>query len=220
MRRSGRSSSRPAASSRSNGRSLLPQGEKGERAGSCIRFGADFAGVLATTGPMRLPLIRLCPGFRRARAAASAPPTAAIGRSVASRNRRRDGAGGFAAGDRRISPQAEGISGSARGVRAGGRRLLDFDLGETARPQRQAAERQTITLDDYVLTQPPVYAGPKRPVNPEPEARRRRRASASRIPVVADLLKAAAEHFQFTPQRPATEVEFKRAYARTRWRPG
>src|SRR6266511_3767030 len=25
-------------------------------------------------------------------------------------------------------------------------------------------ERQTITLDDYVLTQPPVYTGPKRPV--------------------------------------------------------
>ena len=34
------------------------------------------------------------------------------------------------------------------------------------------------------------------------------------IPVVADLLKAAAEQFQFAPQRPASEVEFKRAYAR------
>ena len=32
-------------------------------------------------------------------------------------------------------------------------------------------ERQPITLDDYVLTQPPVYSGPKRPVNPEPERR-------------------------------------------------
>ena len=30
-----------------------------------------------------------------------------------------------------------------------------------------------ITLDDYVLEQPPVYAGPKRPVNPEPEPERR-----------------------------------------------
>ena len=29
-------------------------------------------------------------------------------------------------------------------------------------------ERQTIALDDYVLTQPPVYAGPKRPVDPSP----------------------------------------------------
>src|SRR6266849_1777015 len=76
-------------------------------------------------------------------------------------------------------------------------------------------ERQTIALDDYVLTQPPVYSGPKRPVDPSPtpseptEPRLRKH-----IPVVADLLKAAAEHFQFTPQRPASEVEFKRAYAR------
>ena len=33
--------------------------------------------------------------------------------------------------------------------------------------------------------------------------------------MVADFLKAAAVHFQFTPQRPASEIEFKRAYART-----
>src|SRR4030081_544289 len=29
-------------------------------------------------------------------------------------------------------------------------------------------DRQAITLDDYVLTQPPVYDGPKRPVDPSP----------------------------------------------------
>ena len=77
-------------------------------------------------------------------------------------------------------------------------------------------DRQSIALDDYVLTQPPVYSGPKRPVDPspappEPEEPRRERKY---IPVVADLLKAAAEQFQFTPQRPANEVDFKRAYAR------
>ena len=76
-------------------------------------------------------------------------------------------------------------------------------------------EHQAIALDDYVLTQPPVYAGPKRPVNPlpteEPEPASRERKY---IPVVADLLRAAAEQFQFTPQRPASEIEFKRAYAR------
>src|SRR4030081_3661428 len=72
-------------------------------------------------------------------------------------------------------------------------------------------ERQTIALDDYVLTQPPVYSGPKRPVDPSPvpteppEPRERKY-----IPVVADLLKAAAEHFQFTPQRPANEIEIRR----------
>jgi len=74
-------------------------------------------------------------------------------------------------------------------------------------------ERQTIALDDYVLTQPPVYAGPRRPVSPAPEEPREPR-ERKRIPVVADLLKAAAEHFQFAPQRPAGELEFKRAYAR------
>jgi hypothetical protein len=72
-------------------------------------------------------------------------------------------------------------------------------------------DRQAITLDDYVLTQPPVYDGPKRPVDPLPSEPERPRKT---IPVVADLLKAAAEHFQFNPQRPASEIEFKRAYAR------
>jgi hypothetical protein len=73
-------------------------------------------------------------------------------------------------------------------------------------------DRQTITLDDYVLTHPPLYTGPKRPVDlaPEPSEPRERKP----IPVVADLLKAAAEEFQFVPQRPAAEIDFKRAYAR------
>ncbi|MFO1109641.1 MAG: hypothetical protein U1E61_10695 [Bradyrhizobium sp.] len=70
---------------------------------------------------------------------------------------------------------------------------------------------QPITLDDYVLTQPPVYSGPPRPVDPSaPEVERLRK----RLPMVPDLIQAASEHFQFTPQRPASEVEFKRAYAR------
>jgi hypothetical protein len=75
-------------------------------------------------------------------------------------------------------------------------------------------ERQPIALDDYVLTQPPVYTGPKRPVDPQPEPEEEKPRERKAIPVVADLLKAAAEHFQFTPQRPASEIEFKRAYAR------
>ena len=75
-------------------------------------------------------------------------------------------------------------------------------------------ERQAITLDDYVLTQPPVYAGPKRPVDPSPEPEEDKPSQRKAIPVVGDLVKAAAEQFQFVPQRPATEAEFKRAYAR------
>src|SRR5258706_2142294 len=89
--------------------------------------------------------------------------------------------------------------------------IADKRRGRTAKRR----ERQTITLDDYVLTQPPVYAGPRRPVSPSPEAvEPREPRERKRIPLVADLLKAAAEHFQFAPQRPAGELEFKRAYAR------
>src|SRR3954471_20280834 len=72
---------------------------------------------------------------------------------------------------------------------------------------------QQITLDDYVLEHPPLYNGPKRPVNPEPEETPDR-STKKPIPVVADLLRAAQELYQFTPQRPASEVEFKRVYAR------
>jgi hypothetical protein len=76
-------------------------------------------------------------------------------------------------------------------------------------------EHLAIGLDDYVLTQPPVYTGPKRPVNPEPEPRPEEKPRQHKaIPLVADLLQAASEHFQWTPQKPASEVEFKRAYAR------
>jgi hypothetical protein len=74
-------------------------------------------------------------------------------------------------------------------------------------------DHQPIDLDDYVLTQPPAYSGPKRPINPEPEPERPPR-ERKYIPVVADLMRASAGQFQFTPQRPASEIEFKRAYAR------
>jgi hypothetical protein len=82
---------------------------------------------------------------------------------------------------------------------------------------RNAKRREHLGIgpDDYVLTQPPVYTGPKRPTNPEgepaPEAKPRERKA---IPLVGDLLQAASEHFQWAPQKPASEVDFKRAYAR------
>ena len=69
-----------------------------------------------------------------------------------------------------------------------------------------------IQLADYVLSQPPLYAGPPRPINPEapgPEPNER-----PPIPLVADFLKAAAEQHGFVPQRPPSELDFKRAYAK------
>jgi len=83
------------------------------------------------------------------------------------------------------------------------------------RKGRNAKRRagQAVTLDDYVLTHPPVYSGPKRPVDPSPQPEPEPRPRKV-LPMVPDLIRAASEHFQFTPQRPASEIEFKRAYAR------
>jgi hypothetical protein len=76
--------------------------------------------------------------------------------------------------------------------------------------KRRAGE--AIVAEDYVLAQPPVYAGPPKPVDPSapPTPPKERRP----IPVVADFLHHAKEQFQFAPRRPATEIAFKRAYAK------
>src|SRR6185437_3953275 len=66
-----------------------------------------------------------------------------------------------------------------------------------------------IELTDYVLTQPPVYAGPPRPISPLPPPPVPARPE---IPVAADFLQAAREHWDFIPQQ-ASDAEFKRAYA-------
>jgi hypothetical protein len=78
-------------------------------------------------------------------------------------------------------------------------------------------EHEEIRLDDYVLTQPPVYAGPP-PPSPPPVVGKDGAGTPAPprkyIPVVADFLKSAQEHFGFAPQRPRSEMEFKRAYAK------
>ncbi|MCC6887549.1 MAG: hypothetical protein IT536_03360 [Hyphomicrobiales bacterium] len=73
---------------------------------------------------------------------------------------------------------------------------------------------ESIVLDDYVLNQPPVYTGPPRPVDPNAPEHDPTRPPPRPIPIVADFLRAAAEHYKFVPQRPASELEFKRSYAR------
>src|ERR1700726_5202191 len=58
--------------------------------------------------------------------------------------------------------------------------IADKRRGRNAKRREHAA----IAPDDYVLTQPPVYAGPKRPVNPEPSAEPERPSSERKyIPV-------------------------------------
>jgi hypothetical protein len=76
-------------------------------------------------------------------------------------------------------------------------------------------DRQQITLDDYVLTQPPLYTGPRPPSGPAPEPPPEIKPRPQKIiPVVADLLKAASDFYQWAPQQPANDMDFKRAYAR------
>lgn len=74
------------------------------------------------------------------------------------------------------------------------------------------ANHQAISLDDYVLTQPPIYSGPARPRNPLlPEENP---SPPPYVPVVADFLADAQREFKFVPRLPHSESEFKRAYAR------
>jgi hypothetical protein len=69
---------------------------------------------------------------------------------------------------------------------------------------------ELVTLNDYELEQPPVYAGPPCPRDPsvrqedQPEDK-------PELPVVADFLRNAKEHFGFEPDQ-ANEIDFKRAY--------
>ena len=88
-----------------------------------------------------------------------------------------------------------------------------WDAVVEKRRGRNAKRRsnEPVGLDDYVLTQPPVYSGPPRPV--DPRAPTAPPAEKPPIPVIADFLRHAAEQFGFVPERPPSEVDFKRAYA-------
>lgn len=75
------------------------------------------------------------------------------------------------------------------------------------------ASQEPLSLDDYVLTQPPVYSGPPKPVDPSQTPEEKPQAARPYVPVVADFLAAAQTEFKFLPRQPQSEGEFKRAYA-------
>lgn len=83
------------------------------------------------------------------------------------------------------------------------------------RKVRNAKRRsgETVVLTDYVLTQPPVYSGPPMPVDPS-GAPPPPPPSRQPIAVVADFLNNALQQFQFTPRKPSSEIEYKKAYAK------
>jgi hypothetical protein len=83
------------------------------------------------------------------------------------------------------------------------------------RKLRNAKRRkhEAMQLADYVVTQPPVYSGPPRPVSPLPPPSVPPKPPRPEIPVVADFLSAAKEQWGFVPKQPASDAVFKRAYA-------
>ena len=83
--------------------------------------------------------------------------------------------------------------------------------GEAQLRNAKRAHGEELSIDDYVLVQPPVYTGPPKPRNPvKPEVPPR----PVYVPVVADFLPAAEREFKFAPQLPQSDDQFKRAYAR------
>src|SRR5262245_53150734 len=79
-----------------------------------------------------------------------------------------------------------------------------WDAVAAKRRIRNAKRRnnQPITLDDYVLTQPPPIV---RRLPPRPPSERH----IPRIPVLAEFLRAGAEQHGFVPDPPASEAAFK-----------
>lgn len=70
---------------------------------------------------------------------------------------------------------------------------------------------EAVGLDDYVLEPPPIYSGPARPEAPAEQAQP---IPPQAFPVVADFIKAAQEKYAFRPDLPASEIDYKRAYAK------
>jgi hypothetical protein len=96
-------------------------------------------------------------------------------------------------------------------------RYWDSIAEKRAERREKRAAGKPVVLTDYVLDQPPVYSGPPAPrppaslVHPTPP---KKKPPQRGLPVVADFLKHAKKQFSFVPERPAGEMDYKRAYAR------
>ncbi|MEN3348129.1 MAG: hypothetical protein V7632_1764 [Bradyrhizobium sp.] len=160
---------------------------------------------------MRPQLIRLCSGIVALALTAGAPPVLAAEPPPSVAGAMAQGASPQAIAEyrRKLKEYQEARAAFDQEAGAYWNAVSEKRRGRNAKRR----ERIQIALDDYVLEQPPLYTGPKRPVNPEPEETPERPAKRP-IPVVADFVSAAQDLYQFAPQRPAAEIEFKRAYAR------
>ena len=117
----------------------------------------------------------------------------------------------IAGGGRRLSGKARAIPGRARDHM---REAAEYWSAVAEKRRARNTKRRDhlpIGADDYVLTQPPVYSGPPRPVDPRADRADTGTAGHSRRRgFSAERCRAPA----FVPERPASDLEFKRAYAK------
>src|SRR5580692_3542952 len=196
MKRNGRSSSRTAASSRSeDAGELFPSPTRGEGKENRSVSGLTWRARLLQRA-MRAPLIRSGFGFAALALLAGAPQAVALDAPAlpaATADAMAQGASPEAIAEYRRKLREYQAARAAFEQEAG---AYWSSISEKRRGRNaKRREHQAIALDDYVLTQPPVYSGPKRPVNPSPEPSEPEQAPRQHkaIPVVADLLKAAAD---------------------------
>ena len=89
----------------------------------------------------------------------------------------------------------------------------------TQKRRERAAKRasqEPLSLDDYVLTQPPVYAGPPKPVDPSQTPEEKPPSSRPYVPVVTDFLAAAREEIRSAPAAKRVRVQARLRPGRTR----
>ena len=116
----------------------------------------------------------------------------------------------------RFSPATGAIEAYIRARRAYENEASAYWQSVTDKRRARFAKRrnnETVALDDYVLTQPPIYTGPPRPPGYVPPSRDPAQPVLP-IPGIADFLQAAASQYNFAPERPKTEMEFKQSYAK------
>ena len=79
------------------------------------------------------------------------------------------------------------------------------------------ASHQQISIDDYVLTQPPVYTGPPKPRDPSRPPEETPPAAA--VPVVADFLRPRSRNSNSFPGGPKANASSNAPMPRSRWQP-
>src|SRR3954447_7818164 len=116
---------------------------------------------------MHMPPIRACSGTLALALLLVAPRAIAMDAAVSPANAFAQAASPQAIAEykRKLQEYLEARAAFEQEAGASWNAIAEKRRGRMARRR----EGRPVTLDDYVLTQPPLYDGPKRPVDPSPE---------------------------------------------------